>query len=274
MPNASKRAEIKFRFIYGLIHPETGVIRYVGKSCETETRVLQRHIRDGKNNIRTKKARWVKGLLNRNLLPLITTIESRVCGVPEINAQEVYWIQELAGNGLVNGSKGGDGGSTVDYNTFVSKWQLMGTKTIIPIRKKAWIVARRNAILNEMSRFKKYGASSMKNAIRVPTKCEFCNRTCKSYRSRTCGSSRCVSEALTLSRAKFGRIQINSNTGEPFIFSHPMYACHYVGDTGRYLYRVMRGELKSYKGWTVTYFYQNGERKIPIPMREVTGLLQ
>jgi len=96
---------MKTTFIYALKEPETGEIRYVGKSNDPKKR-LEDHMSCQGNHHR---ACWVKNLKHRGLRPILEVID-------EIPLE--YWRQlEVAyisfyreqGCDLVNGTLGGDG---------------------------------------------------------------------------------------------------------------------------------------------------------------------
>lgn len=94
-------------FIYVLKDPETGEVRYVGKSAHPQTR-LQRHIRESVNG-RNHKECWVRALLVSGLRPVLE-IEDEV-SAETWAACEAAYIQFYrdAGCSLVNGTSGGDG---------------------------------------------------------------------------------------------------------------------------------------------------------------------
>lgn len=95
---------MKTTFIYTLSDPETGEIRYVGKSNTPSIRAKQ-HLRDEN----TRKCAWVKSLVKRGLTPKLEVLDE----VPETEWQfwEQYWIQVVSGWGfrLTNGDSGGLG---------------------------------------------------------------------------------------------------------------------------------------------------------------------
>jgi group I intron endonuclease len=95
-------------YIYTLSDPETGFVRYVGKSFNIKQR-LYYHIYDAdKSN--TRKNAWVRSLTNRGLTPTIEVIEElpNSC-VEEWGEAEKFWIASLKAMGckLTNSDDGG-----------------------------------------------------------------------------------------------------------------------------------------------------------------------
>jgi len=94
--------------IYTLSCPDTGAIRYVGKSNDLPTR-LRDHI-SSSGRERTRKANWVRSLKRQGKKPVIESLDV----VPEAEWQqwEQYWIQVVGGCwgfDLTNGDSGGLG---------------------------------------------------------------------------------------------------------------------------------------------------------------------
>ena len=95
--------------IYTLSDPETKQVRYVGWTTNLKSR-LKWHISDAKTRAgKQHKRHWVKSLLNKNLKPLMDTIETGIGdGWQEI---EKRWIKHYRDDGcsLVNATAGGEG---------------------------------------------------------------------------------------------------------------------------------------------------------------------
>ena len=94
--------------IYTLSCPDTGAIRYVGKSNDLQTR-LRDHI-SSSGRERTRRANWVRSLKRQGKKPVIESLDV----VPESDWQrwEQYWIQVVGGCwgfDLTNGDAGGLG---------------------------------------------------------------------------------------------------------------------------------------------------------------------
>ena len=94
--------------IYSLSDPDTGEVRYVGKSIDVKRRFWT-HCREQKND-NTHRARWIAKLLRQEKLPMLTVIE--VVEEPAWQEAETKWIAYYRGLGcsLVNSTDGGDGG--------------------------------------------------------------------------------------------------------------------------------------------------------------------
>jgi hypothetical protein len=104
----------KTTFIYALIDPSTNEVRYVGKSKDPETRLIE-HCKN-KQNIRSHKTHWIDDLKKRNLIPKLKIIEE--CDDLIWEKREIYWIEFYKKIGLVltNSTSGGEGGA-VDTET-------------------------------------------------------------------------------------------------------------------------------------------------------------
>lgn len=97
-------------YIYALCDPDTGDIRYVGK-----TNNLALRLRSHQNERReTRKCQWLKSLKRSGRLPLIRILE--IVGEENWEDKERFWIAELRSYGvdLTNHTEGGDGVSGID----------------------------------------------------------------------------------------------------------------------------------------------------------------
>lgn len=99
--------------VYGLFDPETGELRYVGKSTFGWKRVA-RHwapscLANPRNRARSKA--WCKSVLARGLIPVGQVLET-CSSAEEVGDREVFWIAEYRARGadLVNHDAGGRGG--------------------------------------------------------------------------------------------------------------------------------------------------------------------
>lgn len=104
----------KTTFIYSLSDPNTGKVRYIGKTNNLKYR-LWAHVTDATTDRRNShKCNWIKLLLKENKRPIISVIEE----VPmEIwQEREIYWINKFKENGenLVNMTDGGECGIISD----------------------------------------------------------------------------------------------------------------------------------------------------------------
>jgi hypothetical protein len=99
--------------IYGLAHPESGRVRYVGK-CVTKLRVrLASHLYKARSGrTRTPSGDWIRQLQHRGLKPTIVLLEEVVEG--RWQDAERRWIAKLRAEGrrLLNQHPGGNGAHT------------------------------------------------------------------------------------------------------------------------------------------------------------------
>lgn len=146
-----KRRPIKNIHIYVLKDPETGEVRYVGKTKLTLEQRLKGHINEKNKNY---KCNWIKSLKAKDLVPIIESIE-RVSDETWAE-REVYWIQyykELDAK-LVNSDDGGLGGHnpTVEVRAKMSSAQK-GKKFSAEHRAKI-ASATKNRLMSPESRAK------------------------------------------------------------------------------------------------------------------------
>ncbi len=91
--------------IYSLSDPETGKIRYVGKTLNSLEKRLRDHIYFSKRND-FYSSRWVRSLLRKNLRPVINLIE--ICDENNWEDRERHWIREMGKTcNLTNTLEGG-----------------------------------------------------------------------------------------------------------------------------------------------------------------------
>lgn len=95
-------------YIYTLENPDTGVIRYIGKTINPSQR-LKSHLWTKNNSLRTKKSNWIQSLKANGLKPIMRILDE----VSESNWSdaEKYWIEQFRqwGFELYNGNDGGIG---------------------------------------------------------------------------------------------------------------------------------------------------------------------
>jgi len=100
-------------FIYGLIDPNTKIIRYIGKSDMPKTR-LSNHIQTSKKS-KTHKSNWINSLIKNKQKPIIIILEE----VKKENweEREIYWIQKYKDDGydVTNFTSGGEGGEKIYF---------------------------------------------------------------------------------------------------------------------------------------------------------------
>ena len=93
-------------YIYGLREPDTGLIRYIGKTNNPHRRWLN-HLTEKSH---CKRTYWIRSLLRRGLRPEIVVIEE-IHGAWPWQESERFWIAFANRNGwpLINMTSGGDG---------------------------------------------------------------------------------------------------------------------------------------------------------------------
>lgn len=112
-------------FIYALVDPLTGEIRYIGKADDPQVRFL-RHINDNKRET-SHKANWIRSL-SKGLRPVLQLIDEVL--KTEWQAAEAAYIQFYRAEGcsLTNLNPGGDGGGSGEDNLFFGKKHSPETK--------------------------------------------------------------------------------------------------------------------------------------------------
>jgi len=96
------------QFIYGLIDPETNLIRYVGKTNNLKSR-FNKHLSEcNKKGFWTPKNKWIRSLKERGLSPIMSIIEETT--TEYVNNLEMEYIKKYPN--LTNSTEGGDGGWT------------------------------------------------------------------------------------------------------------------------------------------------------------------
>lgn len=97
--------------VYALVDPRDNEVRYIGKSVNSKKR-LYMHIFCARRGTHTYALRWLKGLLNRSLQPILRILEENI-STDQIDEREKWWIAEGFNRGwrLTNMIEGGDGGA-------------------------------------------------------------------------------------------------------------------------------------------------------------------
>ncbi len=89
------------RYIYKLIDPTTNDIKYIGQTDNIKRRYnnhVSSSFNENSDSYNTYKARWIRKVVNSNLLPIIEIIEE--CDNLEIsNLREKYYIDKLTSEG-------------------------------------------------------------------------------------------------------------------------------------------------------------------------------
>jgi hypothetical protein len=96
----------KRTYIYGLCDPESGAVRYIGKSV----RPFERYTNHLNERSHCHRTHWIQSLLARGLKPALTILEE-VAGEWPWQEAERFWIARAKREGwpLVNSTSGGDG---------------------------------------------------------------------------------------------------------------------------------------------------------------------
>lgn len=95
-------------FVYGIIDPRDGFLKYVGKTIHGKTR-FREHLSTGRLTGTTKKKCWLKKLLKLGFSPQFLILEEAApADLPEL---EVFYISYLRsiGSPLLNMTTGGEG---------------------------------------------------------------------------------------------------------------------------------------------------------------------
>lgn len=95
-------------FIYGLRCPLTGLIRYIGKCDDPQTR-LPRHLSEPNKNHRTN---WIASLKSQGLRPTLEVIAKVSWENWPFWERSYIRLYRCLGFDLVNGTDGGEGGET------------------------------------------------------------------------------------------------------------------------------------------------------------------
>jgi hypothetical protein len=88
---------MKTVYFYVLRCPITNDVKYVGRSVNPSGRYRQ-HIHSGKREgVKDRKAAWIKGLLNKNLKPILEIIDKleNYKDIEEVKRKEEFLILEF-----------------------------------------------------------------------------------------------------------------------------------------------------------------------------------
>ena len=94
--------------IYTLSDPNTGLVRYVGKSDDVKVR-FQSHVREAIACSETHKSKWIRKLHKDGKLPVLSIIDT--INKNDWKQAEIYYIDWYRTNGfnLTNTADGGEG---------------------------------------------------------------------------------------------------------------------------------------------------------------------
>ena len=100
-------------YIYGLLDPDTKIIRYVGKSDCPKTR-LSNHIQTSKKS-KTHKSNWINLLIKNKKKPELVILEE--VDFDDWEEREKYWINKYKneGNDVTNFTNGGEGSEKIHF---------------------------------------------------------------------------------------------------------------------------------------------------------------
>ena len=98
---------MEYTNIYSLSDPNTGEIRYIGKTYNKLRKRLYAHINECKSDNKSHKISWIKGLLSNGEIPVISIID--IVPTDDWQFWEQYWIEQFKqwGFNLTNIAKGG-----------------------------------------------------------------------------------------------------------------------------------------------------------------------
>lgn len=96
-------------YIYALANPDTGEIRYVGKTIKSISKRKAQHIYSSRHGEAGHKAKWIRALLADGKLPEVVLLEE--VSDSEWEEKERHWIRHYNESGrLTNHQLGGGGG--------------------------------------------------------------------------------------------------------------------------------------------------------------------
>ena len=107
------QSDVEVTFLYALVDPFTGEIRYVGKSNRPKKRYTA-HLRD---KSKTHKANWIRSLLGFGAKPILKILK-RV-EYSQWQDKEKQYIKMFSN--LTNFTEGGEGGITFKINPMLGK---------------------------------------------------------------------------------------------------------------------------------------------------------
>lgn len=105
---AERRSEHDTAYVYMLIDPRDGSVRYLGKSVNPKDR-YKHHVKPSRRAHDTRKADWIQELHNEDYKPRLFVVEEVDDEVWE--QREQWWLDNLKGEPLTNEQVGGAGQS-------------------------------------------------------------------------------------------------------------------------------------------------------------------
>lgn len=115
----------KTGYIYGLVCPLKNEYRYIGKTVQSLSRRLNKHLYEI-NKYNSHKNSWLKHLKNINELSKVEIELIEECNIDTLNDREIFWINEYKQRGysLTNMTIGGDCGSLGYRHTIEAKRKI------------------------------------------------------------------------------------------------------------------------------------------------------
>lgn len=122
VPNTSNFGLFRAGYIYTLNCPDTGLVRYVGKTFSTSKRFYE-HLSPSSRQ-KTRKSNWVRGLISQGKYPVIEIIDD--CDDFNWQEKECNYIKmyKAMGANLTNHTNGGEDGSMYHKHTDEAKAKI------------------------------------------------------------------------------------------------------------------------------------------------------
>lgn len=83
-------------YVYKLVDPTTGEVRYIGQTCVGLRERLRQHINKSYNS-NTHVANWIKSLRAKGVKPVIELIEK--CSIDDLDSREIHYINYFRESG-------------------------------------------------------------------------------------------------------------------------------------------------------------------------------
>jgi hypothetical protein len=131
-------------YIYGLVDPRTGRLRYVGQTTRSLDRRLSEHVADRNLKSKTRKNSWIKALKHLGLIPNIVAME--YVPVHELDQAErvhISYYRDLIGSRLTNDTDGGTGGAMPPEAVARAAAKMRGRKHPVDVKRRMSDSARR-----------------------------------------------------------------------------------------------------------------------------------
>lgn len=96
--------DIAYRYYIYTLNDKTGV-RYVGQTNSPSLRLSQHMCKGRSGRDKTKRGRWIKGLVEKKEEPVMVIVET--CPIYQANERERFWINHYRQRetSLLNGSR-------------------------------------------------------------------------------------------------------------------------------------------------------------------------